>query len=108
VFVVVLSNVETYVGVFNMHYICIVSSAFVGCYEDCDKIHGVYIVQSVESCAGPLFSLWREGCVCVTVYLAVIILFFWCGFTFFFGSSKQKMRHPHVQWICLQASGIFT
>jgi hypothetical protein len=26
--------VETYVRVFNIHYICILSSAFVGCYED--------------------------------------------------------------------------
>jgi len=27
---------------------------------------------------------------------------------FFFGSSKQKMRHPILRWICLHASDIFT
>jgi len=27
---------------------------------------------------------------------------------FFFGSSKQKMRHPSLLWICVHASGIFT
>ena len=37
--------VETYVGVFHVHYICTLSSAFVGCYGDCDKMHPVYNIK---------------------------------------------------------------
>jgi hypothetical protein len=33
--------VETYEGVFSIHYICILCSAFVDYYEDCNMMHGV-------------------------------------------------------------------
>jgi uncharacterized Fe-S cluster-containing radical SAM superfamily protein len=31
----------------STHYICILSIAFVGCYEDCDKMHSVYNIKFV-------------------------------------------------------------
>lgn len=40
----------TYVGVSNIHYISILSIAFLGCYEDCGKVHGVYNVKRTGSC----------------------------------------------------------
>jgi hypothetical protein len=37
-------------GIFNIHYVCTLSSAFVGCYEDCDKMHGIYRAYTKEWC----------------------------------------------------------
>ena len=36
----VVQLLETYVGVFNIHYICILSSAFFGCYKDFNECSG--------------------------------------------------------------------
>jgi hypothetical protein len=41
--------VKTYVGVFNVHYMCILCGELVGFYEDCDKMHSVYNV-SLKKC----------------------------------------------------------
>ena len=65
-----------YVGVFNIHYICILCSAFIGCYEDCDKIRCVFDVTFTEidflktftsgvprdeaACIRPLKKLFRK------------------------------------------------
>jgi hypothetical protein len=46
--------VETYVGAFNIHYMCILSSEFVR-YEHCDKMHSVYNMKYVNI----KLSLWR-------------------------------------------------
>jgi hypothetical protein len=41
--------VETYVGVFDINYMCILFSAFVGCYNDCDRRHGVYNIKFLKN-----------------------------------------------------------
>jgi hypothetical protein len=49
--------VETYVGVFKIHYILMISSDFVGCYEDCDKMDGVILKKWIFIC--PFYQrLW--------------------------------------------------
>jgi hypothetical protein len=35
-------------GIFNIHYICILPSACVGCYEECDKMNGVYNIKWIK------------------------------------------------------------
>ena len=67
--------------VFNIHYICILFSAFVGCYEDCDMMHDVCNIKFEEKKAGSkgncpcigAFRIFLEGGLTLRLYIIYVL-----------------------------------
>jgi hypothetical protein len=63
--------VETYVGVFSIGHICVLTSTFVGCYEDCEKVRGVQLTIRLFKNVHVYETIWNDFRCCAVSAVGV-------------------------------------